>query len=172
MVDQHKPAAAREMIPAVDYISTRIGAADRLAALARASARIAKDFGDWRMPWGEINRFQRISGDVVQQYDDSKPSWPVPFASANWGSLAAFGMVAPQKTRRIYGDRGNSFVAVVEFGPRLKARSILAGGQSGDPASPHFADQAEMYSKGQFKEVLFYREDVEKHLEKRYHPGL
>jgi acyl-homoserine-lactone acylase len=172
MVDQHKPAAAREMIPAVDYISTRIGAADRLAALARASARIGKDFGDWRTPWGGINRFQRISGDVVQQYDDSKPSWPVPFASANWGSLAAFGMVAPQKTRRIYGDRGNSFVAVVEFGPRLKARSILAGGQSGDPASPHFADQAEMYSKGQFKEVLFYREDIERQLERRYRPGL
>jgi acyl-homoserine-lactone acylase len=172
MVDQHKAAAAREMLHPVDYITTRISAFDRLSALVRASARITKDFGTWQTPWGEINRFQRASGDVVQQYDDDKPSWPVPFASANWGSLAAYGMVGEQKTRRIYGDRGNSFVAVVEFGPRLKAKSILAGGQSSDPASPHFADQAEMYSKGQFKEVLFYREDIEKHLERRYQPGL
>jgi acyl-homoserine-lactone acylase len=80
-------------------------------------------------------------------------------------------MSAKQTTKRIYGDRGNSFVAVVEFGPKVKAKSILAGGNSNNPASPHFADQAEMYSKGQFKDVLFYKQDIEQHLEKRYHPG-
>jgi acyl-homoserine-lactone acylase len=108
---------------------------------------------------------------VVQPFDDSKPSLPVAFASANWGSLAAYGMTSKTKTKRIYGERGNSFVAAVEFGPRIKARSILAGGQSGNPASPHFYDQAEMYARGEFKDVLFYKADVEKHLERRYHPG-
>ena len=71
----------------------------------------------------------------------------------------------------IYGERGNSFVAAVEFGPRIRAKSILAGGQSGDPKSPHFKDQAAMYARGEFKEVLFYPEDVSRHLERRYRPG-
>jgi len=71
----------------------------------------------------------------------------------------------------IYGTGGNSFVAVVEFGHRLKAKSMLAGGQSGDPSSPHFADQAQHYADKQFKEVAFYREDVEKRADETYRPG-
>lgn len=171
MVAEHGARARAEDIPAVDYIASRLSPADRLDALVRASNKLQADFGDWRTPWGEINRFQRISGDVDQQYDDSKPSIPVAFASANWGSLASFGMSAKQKTKRIYGDRGNSFVAAVEFGPRIKAKSILAGGQSGDPRSPHFNDQAAMYARGEFKDVLFYKEDIERNLERKYHPG-
>ncbi|MES2759803.1 MAG: penicillin acylase family protein [Pseudomonadota bacterium] len=171
MVSAASAAAKAKEIPVLDYIGSSIGAQDRLQALARASAKLAEDFGTWQTPWGEINRFQRISGAVDQQYDDSKPSYPVAFTSASWGSLASFGMVAKQKTKRIYGDRGNSFVAVVEFGPRLRAKSILAGGQSADPASKHFSDQAEMYSKGQFKDVLFYKADIERFLERKYHPG-
>jgi acyl-homoserine-lactone acylase len=171
MVAAASAAAKANEVPVVDFITTSIGAQERLQALARASAKLDADFGTWQTPWGEINRFQRISGDIDQQYDDSKPSLPVAFTSATWGSLASFGMVAHQKTRRIYGDRGNSFVAVVEFGPRLRAKSILAGGESANPASRHFSDQAEMYSKGQFKDVLFYKSDIEKFLERKYHPG-
>ena len=164
-------AARAKEVPVVDYIRDSITPQERLQALVRASARLEADFGKWQTPWGEINRFQRASGDVRQQYDDTKPSVPVPFTSAIWGSLASFGMSAPQTTKRIYGDRGNSFVAVVEFGPRLRAKSILAGGNSSKPASPHFADQADMYSRGQFKDVLFYKADIEKQLERKYHPG-
>ena len=171
MVAQHAPRARAQGTPVVDFITHSLTPDERLASLQRASSKLTADFGTWQTPWGEINRFQRISGDVDQQYDDSKPSWPVGFASANWGSLASFGMVAKQKTKRIYGDRGNSFVAVVEFGPRVRAKSILAGGNSNNPASKHFADQAEMYSRGEFKDVLFYKEDIEKHLERKYHPG-
>lgn len=171
MFEKAAPAARAAGVPTVDYLRDSLNAQDRLQSLVRASAKLQADFGSWQTPWGEINRFQRLSGDVNQQYDDSKPSYPVPFLSANWGSLAAFGMVAKQKTRRIYGDRGNSFVAAVEFGPRVRAKSILAGGNSGNPASKHFADQAEMYSKGEFKDVLFYKADIERHLERTYHPG-
>ena len=85
-------------------------------------------------------------------------------------ALAAYGVSAKQITKRIYGGRGNSFVAVVEFGPRIIAKSILAGGESGNPGSPHFNDQADMYCKGQFKDVLFYPEDVARNLERQYHP--
>lgn len=165
------PIAKTRDVLVLDYLQAALTPRQRLEGLVRASAKLTRDFGTWQTPWGEINRYQRLTGDLVQPFDDSKPSLPIPYASANWGALAAYGMTSPQTTRRIYGERGNSFVAVVEFGPRIKARSILVGGQSGDPASPHFADQAEMFARGEFKEVLFYREDVERHLERRYHPG-
>jgi acyl-homoserine-lactone acylase len=166
-----QPSAKAKEVQVLDYIQAAITPLQRLEALERATAKLNADFGKWQTPWGEINRFQRLTGDVVQPFDDSKPSLPVAFASANWGSLAAYGMTSKQKTKRIYGERGNSFVAAVEFGPRIKARSILAGGQSGNPASPHFYDQAAMYARGEFKDVLFYKADVEKSLERRYHPG-
>jgi acyl-homoserine lactone acylase PvdQ len=71
----------------------------------------------------------------------------------------------------MYGTRGNSFVAVVEFGDKVTAKSILAGGQSGDRNSGHFDDQAQMYANGQFKTVAYYHEDVIKRAKSRYHPG-
>jgi acyl-homoserine-lactone acylase len=172
LVKTHGPAAKEAGIPVLEYAERRLTPAQRLEALARASATLDSAFGTWRTPWGEINRFQRLTGDIVQPFDDGKPSIPVPYASGNWGALAAYGMTSPQTTKRIYGERGNSFVAAVEFGPRIRAKSILAGGQSGDPASPHFSDQAEMYARGEFKDVLFYKEDLLKNLERQYHPGL
>jgi len=171
MVAHASSRAKAQRVPVVDFVQTQLTSRERLDALARASDKLQADFGSWKTPWGEINRFQRLSGAVGQQYDDDKPSLPVGFTSANWGSLASFGMTAKQTTKRIYGDRGNSFVAAVEFGPRVRAKSILAGGESGDPASPHFADQAAMYSRGEFKDVLYYKEDIEKQLERKYHPG-
>jgi acyl-homoserine-lactone acylase len=171
MVAQASSRAKAAHVPVIDFVQTALTPRERLDALVRASDKLRADFGSWKTPWGEINRFQRLSGAVDQQYDDSKPSLPVGFTSANWGSLASFGMTAKQTTKRIYGDRGNSFVAAVEFGPRVRAKSILAGGESGDPKSPHFADQAAMYSRGEFKDVLYYKEDIEKQLERKYHPG-
>ena len=165
-------AAARAKGVSVDeYMEQYATAKERLDALARASAKLTTDFGSWKTAWGEINRFQRLTGDIVQPFDDNKPSIPVAFPSSTWGSLAAFGMTTRANTKRIYGDRGNSFIAVVDFGPRLTAKSLLAGGESGDPASKHFNDQAEMYSKSQFKDVWFYRADVEQHAERTYKPG-
>jgi acyl-homoserine-lactone acylase len=171
MVAQASSRAKTQRVPVIDFVQTRLTPQERLDALARASDKLQADFGSWKTPWGDINRFQRLSGAVDQQYDDSKPSLPVGFTSANWGSLASFGMTGKQTTKRIYGDRGNSFVAAVEFGPRVRAKSILAGGESGDPKSPHFMDQAAMYSRGEFKDVLYYKEDIEKQLERKYHPG-
>jgi acyl-homoserine-lactone acylase len=164
-------AARARDVSVYDYMATATTPRERLEALGRASARLQRDFGSWRTPWGEINRFQRLTGDVVQPHDDTKPSLPVAFPSATWGSLASFGQTGARTTKRIYGNRGNSFVAAVEFGPRVRAKSILAGGVNGDPASPHFRDQAEMYSRGEFKDVLFYREDVDRNAERTYRPG-
>jgi acyl-homoserine-lactone acylase len=143
----------------------------RLEALAAASDKLVADFGTWRTPWGEINRFQRLTGDIVQPFNDRGPSIPVGFTSARWGSLASFGARPHAGTKRWYGTSGNSFVAVVEFGDRVRARAITAGGESGDPRSRHFNDQAERYATGNLREVYFYPSQLEGHVERRYNPG-
>ena len=143
----------------------------RLEALAAASDKLAADFGTWRTPWGEINRFQRLTGDIVQPFSDRGPSIPVGFTSARWGSLASFGARPYPGTKRWYGTSGNSFVAVVEFGDRVRARAVTAGGESGDPRSRHFNDQAERYATGNLREVYFYPSQLEGHVERRYNPG-
>ena len=142
-----------------------------LQALSAASARLEADFGSWRTPWGDINRFQRLTGDIVQPFDDAGPSTPVGFPSARWGSLASFGARAYPQTKKWYGTSGNSFVAVVEFGDRVRARAVTAGGLDSDPSSQHFNDQAELYATGDLREVYYYRADVEGHIEREYHPG-
>ena len=144
----------------------------QLQSLATASDKLESDFGSWRTPWGDINRFQRLTGDIVQPFDDAGPSSPVEFASSRWGSLASFGARAYPQTKKWYGTSGNSFVAVVEFGDRVRARAITAGGLSSEPSSPHFDDQTERYATGNLRDVYFYRTDLEGHIEREYHPGM
>ena len=128
-------------------------------------------FGTWQKPWGDINRYQRLTGDLTEKFDDAQPSIPCGFAASTWGCLPSFVSRAYPNTKLRYGNSGNSFICAIEFGKRIKAKSLLAGGESGDIHSKHFGDQAVMYTKGEFKEVLFYKEDVLKHAEKQYHPG-
>jgi len=154
-----------------DYVAQKAQPAQLVDALSTASDRLAADFGTWKTPWGDINRYQRVNGDIVQPFDDSKPSIPVGFTSSRWGSLASFGARTYPNTKKMYGNTGNSFVAVVEFGDRVRAKAVTAGGESGDPASKHFGDQAERYATGGLRDVYFYRPDVEAHAEKTYHPG-
>lgn len=142
-----------------------------LKPLAEVITELNGKWGKWQMPWGEINRFQRLTGDLVSRYDDNQPSIPVGFASATWGQLPSYNSRYYSNTNKRYGVSGNSFVCAVEFGKRISAKSLLAGGESGDPSSKHFNDQASMYAKGQFKDVLFYKEDVVKNAERTYHPG-
>lgn len=165
------PAAKAEGLNTYDYMADKLSAADKLAALAEASDRLTADFGSWKTPWGEINRFQRNDGAIVQTFDDSKPSLPVGFTSAQWGSLASFGAKRWPGTKKYYGTLGNSFVAVVQFGDKVRARAISAGGESGDPTSPHFNDQAQRYAIGNLRDVYFYPEDVKKHAVRTYRPG-
>ncbi len=157
-----------------EELGRRAGSAtgqQQLDALAAASDKLAADFGKWNTPWGDINRFQRLTGDIVQPFSDAGPSIPVPFVSSRWGSLASFGARAYPGTKKWYGTSGNSFVAVVEFGPRVHARAVTAGGESGHPESKHFNDEAQRYASGNLREVYFYPDQLKGHTERTYHPG-
>jgi acyl-homoserine lactone acylase PvdQ len=164
-------AAKSVGVPVYDYVASQAPAERLLQSLAAASDRLTADFGSWNIPWGEVNRFQRVDDGIVPHFDDVKPSIPVEFTSALWGSLASFGARPYPGTKRWYGNSGNSFVAVVELGKSVRAKAVTAGGESGNPSSPHFNDEALRYSTGDLREVYFYRSQLRGHTERTYHPG-
>ncbi|MFL6801337.1 MAG: penicillin acylase family protein [Sphingomicrobium sp.] len=145
--------------------------AQKIRALDEAVARLQRDFGRWQVPWGEVNRFQRISPAIDHPFSDSAPSIAVPFAWSGYGSLAAFSSSPKPGTKKWYGTAGNSFVAVVEFGRRVRAKAVTAGGESGDPSSKHFNDEAQRYASGALRDVYFYPDQLRGHTEREYHPG-
>ena len=156
-----RPRERMSRMELITHMSNDATNAEQLSLFAAAVERMTSDYGDWNVPWGEINRFQRLTGDIVQPFDDNAPSSPVGLASGRWGALAAYGARQANGSKKLYGYRGNSFVAVVEFGETLTAKSLLAGGQSGDPNSPHFDDQIDRYIAADFKDVAYYRDEVE-----------
>lgn len=169
-----------DQLSIIQFLNEKTSSAEKVKALKETVSDLQRDFKTWQVAWGEVNRFQRLSGKIDAGFDDAQTSLAVPFTSSFWGSLAAFGSRRYPNTKKMYGTVGNSFVAVVEFGKRagpndvsgrVKARSVMTGGASGDPASPHFNDQASLYCEGKFKDVLFYKEDVIKQMERSYHPG-
>jgi acyl-homoserine-lactone acylase len=155
----------------VGEIGSSVPAEQLLEWLAAASDKLTADFGSWKTPWGDINRFQRNTGDIVQKFSDAAPSIPVGFTYSRWGSLASFAARAYPGTKKWYGTSGNSFVAVVEFGERVRAKAVTAGGESGNPSSSHFDDEAKRYSAGDLRDVYFYRSELQGHIEREYHPG-
>lgn len=163
--------ARKAEISMEEFVATRATHKQLLKSLAAASDKLTADFGKWQTPWGEINRFQRLTNDIVHPFSDAAPSIPVGFTSGNYGSLASFGARRYMGSKRLYGTYGNSFVAVVEFGPKVRAKAVTAGGESGDPKSKHFNDQAGRYAAGDLREVYFYPAQLKGRTERRYRPG-
>jgi acyl-homoserine-lactone acylase len=171
-IRRHTAEDARKAgVSVEEYVGTKAPAQLLLQSLAAASDRLTTDFGTWKTPWGDINRFQRLTGDIVEPFNDAAPSIPVGFTSSLWGSLASFGARPYPGTKKWYGTSGNSFVAVVEFGDKVRAKAVTAGGESGNPSSRHFNDQAKRYSTGDLRDVYFYPSDLKGHIEREYHPG-
>jgi acyl-homoserine-lactone acylase len=154
-----------------DYIEQRATDKQLLASLAAAVDKLTADFGTWQTPWGQINRFQRIGSDIKPHFDDTKPSIAIPFTTSQWGSLAADWAKPYSNTKKWYGTGGNSFVAVVEFGPKVRAWAVRVGGESDHPSSPHFKDQATRYAQGNLRIVYYYKSQLKGHIERQYHPG-
>ena len=143
----------------------------RSSAARRDVDQLERDFGRWQVPWGEVNRFQRISAAIEPPYSDASPSIPVPFGDGPLGSFASFRALRRRERSAGTATNGNSFVAVVEFGTRVRAQAVTAGGESGHPGSPHFDDEARRYASGDLRDVYFYPDQLQGHTERTYHPG-
>ncbi len=162
-----------------DYLADKTSAQDKLQALSDAVDKLTADFGTWKTPWGDINRYQRLDDNIMPHFDDKAPSQPVPFDSAEWGSIASYsksGSVFPfgtvhETTKKWYGIGGNSILAAVDFGPKVQAWAATVGGVSGDPKSPYFSNQVHAYITGKLLPVFFYPADLKTHTERVYHPG-
>lgn len=161
------PEAATNAVGNFQRMAETIPAAEKLSLLFETLNELQKLYGTWEIAWGEINRFQRTLNNI---FSDNAPSLSVGLGPGTWGSLPSF-VSRRTGTKNRYGYSGNSFVAAVEFGKRLKAKTILTGGESFDPSSPHYTDQAEGFLTGRFKDINFYKEDVLKKAERSYHPG-
>jgi len=160
-----------DFVTRMHQYATTASVSELAHALLAVVNELTGKFGSWQIPWGSINRYQRLTGELQETYDDAQPSLPDGMAASTWGCIPSFVSRYFNGTQKRYGYNGNSFICAVEFGKKVKAKSLLTGGESGNPASPHFSDQAEMYTKGRFKDVLFYKEDVLQHAERSYHPG-
>ncbi len=81
--------------------------------------------------------------------------------------------VPPVKVmKKHYAVVGTSYMCVVEFDKqKIKSKSLLQYGASGNPKSPHFFDQAELISKRQLKDNYIYFDDVKANAKRVYHPG-
>lgn len=168
----HVRAEARQAgISSEDYVASRASPELLLRSLQAASDKLTADFGTWKTPWGNINRFQRLDDDIKPHFSDADPSIPVGFTYSGWGSLASFAAKQYPNTKKWYGNSGNSFVAVVEFGDKVRAKAVTAGGESGHPQSPHFADEAQRYATGNLRQVYYYASDLKGHTQRAYHPG-
>lgn len=160
-----------EVIGRLENIAAAVSLELQLKTLQEVINALKKKYSFWEVPWGTINRYQRLTGKFDERYDDTKQSFAVALSSSRNGSLPAFESRSFDGTKGRYGYSGNSFIAIVEFGPKVKAKTIVTGGHSNNPKSPHFTDQAAGYINGKFKEVFFYKEDVIKNKEVVYHPG-
>ncbi len=129
------------------------------AAFAAAVEELKSDFGRWDVAWGDVHRLRIGDVDV-----------PVGGCAGDLGCFRVLSYV-PSTDNKWVAARGDAWILAVEFGkdgPR--AYSVLAYGESDDPASPHHADQAAMFARGELKKVAFTESEIAAQLLRRYRP--
>jgi len=170
-----RPRVPEDATQAVENLKAEIAQstpAQKVAELAATILDLEQRYAMWwKIEWGDLCHYQRLTGKIDETYDDQRSSMGLGQVPSSFGALPSVQSKLMKGTKIRYAYSGNSFVAAVEFGPRLKAKSIVTGGESSDPDSKHFTDQAYGFFRGEMKDVLFYKADVLAAMEEQYHPG-
>jgi len=159
-------------LPQAKQLTKNMAAPDA-AVLDYVVSELQKSWGTWQVSWGDLTRLQRVhTSGSIEPFLDEKPSLPVAGGPGEFVGMI-FNFYAPpaKGQKRRYGTAGHSYVSVVEFGREVRARSVLQFGQSHDPASPHYFDQAALYARGEFKPAWFSLKEIKAHARRTYHPG-
>ena len=143
----------------------------QLAALNEVVDTLQRDFGTWKVAWGEISRLQRRDESKNEDFQDSRPSIAVSGVNGNDGAVFTYYAAPIPGQKRRYGVAGGTYISVVEFAPKVRAFSIHTFGASADPKSRHFMDQSVLYARGEFKPAWLTLEEIRANLEAAYHPG-
>ncbi|MBX7165250.1 MAG: penicillin acylase family protein [Pirellulales bacterium] len=152
----------------------------RFKALVRAAAKLQQTFGDWKVAWGDVNRIQRhadVADFVEVPFSDQLPSLPCEGVHGPLGVVftqyytPSINLPLVRTVKKHYGVVGATYMAVIEFGPRVRSVSLLNFGTSSNPQSPHFMDQAQLLSEKRLKPTYFHWDEVEAHAQRVYHPG-
>lgn len=129
-------------------------------AVRDVRTRLLARWGTIEVPWGSLSRHQRPLPGAAVTLDSARASLAVGAAPGALGSIFTFNSTPNRAIDPRLGVSGNSFVKVVEFTPTPRAFSVLNYGQSGDPGSPHWFDQAALYAARRLKPAWWSREDV------------
>jgi len=142
--------------------------ADELAKVLRT---LEKDFGTWRVPWGEINRLQRYDESIGESFSDERPSLGLAGMGGREGGVFTFQSIPQRGLKKRYGVAGGTYISVVEFAPKVRGFSVHVFGASGDSKNKHFMDQSSLYARGEFKPAWTALADIKQNLERSYKPG-
>ena len=120
-----------------------------LEALQQAVAYMTATYGRLDVPWGQVHYLKR--GDRI-----------FPMSGAPFGTEALH-----QTLTRIEADGtmliegGSAFGMVVSLVRPVQSWSALAYGNSEDPESPHYDDQADLQHRNTFKKTIFTTGDLQ-----------
>jgi acyl-homoserine-lactone acylase len=127
-----------------------------VAQLVKAATEVEKQYGAMDVAWGDVNRFK------VGQYE-----FPANGGSGQYGIFRTMYFQRNAADNKNYAFFGDSYVAITEFGPKVRAQVLLSYGNATQPGSKHIGDQLSLLAEKKLRPALLTREEVMQNTEEK-----